>query len=255
MLILKRMGVMNITPNSFSDGGELSPANFSLRLQQLGPIDILDVGAESTAPMNAAISAEEEWGRIEPYLPQLQALKVPLGLDTYHPETVFRFLKACPRPLIWNDVSGKWDSHVERYLALGDHLQYVYCHNLAPTRDQTIKHMETVSSKEKGEFLHELAEFFRPHLHPRVILDPCLGFSKTYEQNWYILDHFSDLQKFLPNQRWLIGFSRKSFLRKKYNLTLEQRDQLDQIHLEEVNKLKPKLSGEVWLRTHRPEIL
>jgi dihydropteroate synthase len=255
MNVFKRMGVMNVTPDSFSDGAELSAATFKEKLCRFGPVDALDIGAESTAPMNSPITSEEEWERLRSVLPFLKNLNCLLSIDTYHPETIFRVAHDWKGPLIWNDVSGKFDSSVMKYLAANKDLSYVFCHNLAPSRDLTGRHMDYISKNEGNDFFQELAEFFAPHIHPQVIFDPCLGFSKTYGQNWYVLEHFSLLQKLVPHDRWLIGFSRKSFLRKKYSLTLDSRDELDRVHKYEAEKLLPTLTGEVWLRTHRPEIL
>lgn len=253
--MLKRMGVMNVTPNSFSDGGELSSSNFQQKLQQMGPIDALDIGAESTAPMNGPISCNEEWERLVPFLPFLKDLRSTISLDTYHPETIFRVAKNWKGPLIWNDVSGKFDSHVADFLRMNENFHYIFCHNLAPSRELTIRHMQCLSERQDEDFVRELAEYFLPHIHPQVILDPCLGFSKSYTQNWYVLDNFHKLQSLVPHNRWLIGFSRKSFLRNKYGLGLDSREELDRKHVEEVHRLLPLLKGEVWFRTHQPEIL
>ncbi len=237
------MGVMNITPNSFSDGGEYDLSRLSF------PVDAWDVGAESTAPMNASISPEEEWSRLEKHLPDL--LKVPLlSLDTYHPETIFR-MSSLRKNLIWNDVSGKFDAHVENFLSLDSTFQYVLCHNHAPTRDLSGRHMDYVF----GTTLDSLTEFFLKFKHPRVIFDPCLGFSKTYEENWMILENMGELQKRVGHKRWLVGFSRKSFLRKKFGLTLENREELDQKHVQILSEVLAQMQGEVWVRTHRPELL
>jgi dihydropteroate synthase len=248
------MGVMNITPDSFSDGGLVKDAlSFTERLQLMGHLDALDIGAESTAPMNSAISWQEEWERlaiIAPILPQLQCL---ISLDTYHPETIFKFAQVWKGPLIWNDVSGKFDDTVRDFLKDPKH-QYVLCHNRAPTRELTTRHMDYVRPSD-SDILQELATFFTPHLHPRVILDPCLGFAKSYEENWQILERFHELQNFIPHQRWVLGLSRKSFLRRKFNLGLEQREALDQVQLQVLQEMLPHLSGELWIRTHRPELL
>lgn len=256
---LKRMGVVNITPNSFSDGGEVfSPESFQNKLSQMGEIEALDVGAESTAPMNSAVSWKEEWERLGPFISFILKSSAIISIDTYHPETIDQILKIrrdnkIDRPLIWNDVSGKFDHFVKAFLKLDPTFQYVYCHNLAPIRECSGKHMEYKWDQEGEEFLDELASYLRQGMHPQVILDPCLGFSKTYEQNWYILENFASLQKKTGHDKWLLGFSRKSFLRKKYNLTMNERDELDRVHADVLSKMK--MTGEVWIRTHRPELI
>jgi dihydropteroate synthase len=253
-LVLKRMGVMNITPNSFSDGRELDSSEKILaRLTQFGEVDALDVGAESTAPMNESISTDEEWQRLETILPYLKYTNCPLSLDTYHVETIFKLAHIWKGPLIWNDVSGKFDQAVLDFLKLDKNYRYVFCHNLAPTRELSAKHMNYLSEAQDQAFLNELALFFAPYVREQVLLDPCLGFSKTYEQNWYVLEHFEKLQQMLPQSSWLLGFSRKSFLKKKYQE--QDRERLDQLHLEEISRLKNKWQGEVWIRTHRPELI
>lgn len=258
-LVLKRLGVMNFTPNSFSDGGELSsPEKILARITSFGPIEALDIGAESTAPMNESIRYEEEWSRLEPHLSLLRSLVIPLSFDTYHAENVFRLFDELKTPFIWNDVSGKFDQHVERFLRLHPENKYVFCHNLAPTRELSGKHMNYISGAEGEAYLEELANYFKPYVRPQVILDPCLGFSKTYEQNWYTLENFSELQKLVKHDEWLLGFSRKSFLRKKLGiekLTPETRSELDEFHTNVSLKILPTLCGTLWIRTHRPELV
>jgi dihydropteroate synthase len=258
------MGVMNITPNSFSDGGELKTLeDFKERIKSFGPIDALDVGAESTAPMNESIRAEEEWARLVPYLETLSQLKIPLSLDTYHPQTInavanFWLKEKVSAPLIWNDVSGKFDDSVLGFLARSDNFHYVFCHNLAPIRELSGRHMDYISDFKDEVFLDELASYLRPAIHPRVIFDPTLGFSKTYEQNWLIMEKFSQLQKKTGHSQWLLGFSRKSFLRKKFGIekmTPETKGELDQIHNKILEEMLPTLQGTVWIRTHRPELI
>lgn len=250
---------MNITPNSFSDGKELNtPEKFLARLKSFGPVDSLDIGAESTAPMNAAISWEEEWGRIEKFLPCIKSSGVFLSLDTYHPETVFKFWQETKTPFIWNDVSGKIDEDVEKFLRLHENNRYVFCHNLAPTRELSGSHINYKSPKEGEEYLEELADYFLPHIKSQVIFDPCLGFSKTYEQNWFILENFGRLQEKVPHNEWLLGFSRKSFLRQKLGIakmTEESKEELDHYHHEVIKLLVKDARHILWIRTHRPELI
>lgn len=261
MNLLKMMGVINITPNSFSgDSASLTPDILNSKLEALRDIPILDFGAESTAPMNVSISYEEELARFAPYLDQIFSWEKVVSIDTYHPETIAFFqqewVKRSKRnPLVWNDVSGKWDDEVERFLSIPGPYSYVFSHNLAPSRSQSGAHMKfTADHLSREEFFQGLVDYFRPHVRSKVILDPCFGFSKTYEQNWEAIERFGELQKILNHEHWLFGISRKSFLRQKYNLTnsLEDRDLLDQHHKDEIRRLSARWIGEVWIRTHRP---
>ena len=252
------MGVMNITPDSFSDGGELNtPAKIIERLQLFKNIECIDIGAESTAPMNESISWEEEWERLKVHLLLFKDFPGTLSFDTYHPETMEEILRfyldhGFTQELIWNDVSGKFDSYVRDFLSIGPHFHYVYCHNLAPNRELTGRHMDYI---DPHLTLESLKDYFAPFAIPQVILDPCLGFSKSYEQNWMLLENFHKLQELIPHERWMLGFSRKSFLRKKFGLDVRQVERLDETHVSILERIVPILRGEVWIRTHRPEIL
>ena len=245
------MGVINITPNSFSDGGEFnSPFASSQRLTFLDRFHAIDIGAESTAPQSDSITWREEWERWQMILPFLKNINTCISIDSYHPETVFELVRHCkdqklPNRLIWNDVSGKFDESVREFLKTG--YEYIFCHNLAPTRALSGKHMDFVQNE------LTLKDYFSPHIHPQVLFDPCLGFSKTYEQNCAILDQFSDFPQYIGHNRWVLGFSRKSVLRVKYQTT--DREILDHWHVQEVRKILSHFSGEIWVRTHRPELL
>jgi dihydropteroate synthase len=247
----KKMGVINLTPNSFSDGGEVTPDLFLQKIESLAVCDALDFGAESTAPFNQAISWELEWERISPYLNLIKKLPVTLSLDTYHPETIEAFLRfyhdeKMKQNLIWNDVSGKFDENVRDFLKRDDKFWYVFCHNLSPVRELTSSHMDYL---DPNLSLKNLIDYFLPFKKPRVIFDPCLGFSKTYEQNWMILNNWQQLLSGINHQDWLIGFSRKSFLRKKYSLEIHQREELDLKHDEVIKELQ--LCSNIWVRAHR----
>jgi dihydropteroate synthase len=248
---LFRMGVLNVTPNSFSDGGKFfEPSQIESRLNFLDQFDVIDIGAESTAPMNTSLNHSMEWERWKLVLPYLKHLKAVISVDTYHPETIFEILKyfkdeKLSQKLIWNDVSGKFDDYVVEFLKSGH--DYIFAHNLSPQRELAGRHMDYVCPE-----LH-LEDYFIDKKHPQIIFDPCLGFSKTYEQNWWILENFAHLTKSIGHKRWLLGFSRKSFLRKKYD-SLDN-EKLDQIHKDELMKAISDYSGELWVRTHRPELI
>jgi dihydropteroate synthase len=247
------MGVMNVTPNSFSDGGSLlSLASFQNKLSEFSDFEAIDIGAESTAPQNDSVSWETEWERLKVYLPLLQNYPGALSFDTYHPETLEEILRfyqdhAMTQDLIWNDVSGKFDHFAKDFLSYAPNFHYVFCHNLAPSRELAGRHMDYVDDHLN---LESLRDYFGGFKIPQVIFDPCLGFSKSYEQNWMIFENFGVLQQMVGHNRWLMGFSRKSFLRKKHNLTLDQKDELDRIHGQLLQTNFSKWNDEVWVRSH-----
>ncbi len=248
---------MNVTPNSFSDGGEVTPQNFPEKLARLKSADGVDVGAESTAPMNESVPWETEWERLKVYLPLMKNYAGTISIDTYHPETIEEVLRfyleaGLTQDLIWNDVSGKFDHYARDFLSFSPNFSYVYCHNLAPKRELTGRHMDYVDPHLS---LESLRDYFGGFKIPRIIFDPCFGFSKTYEQNWWLLENFGELQKIVGHDRWLLGISRKSFLRKKFNLTTDEKEQLDQRHGEVLANILPELNGELWIRTHRVDLL
>lgn len=249
---------MNITPNSFSDS-HTNLADIQKTLKSFGRIEALDIGGESTAPMNEPVSWQEEWNRWQMILPLLPQIKATISADTYHPETIFLLVKHWKdhkmiQDLFWNDVSGKFDENVNDFLKEGKRFQYVFCHNRAPSRDLTGKHMDYVG-KDDGRIEEELCDFFGPKKHDRVIFDPCLGFSKTYDENWSILNHFGKFQRLIRHEHWLLGFSRKSFLRKKFDLKLEQLDELDKKHSEVLMQILKDVESDTWIRTHRPDLV
>ena len=228
------MGVLNITPNSFSDGGEfLDLDKLSDQYHKLiQGCDIIDVGAESTAPFNNPIDECEELSRFERYfIPFYRKLDSPpkqLSVDSYHPN-VFKEIYSKIRVIhpdqniIWNDVSGALDKSALALLTELADVDYVLSHTEAPERSETSNHMDYLSKARGMELVELLANFFSSSIEKltqegisaqRVILDPCFGFSKSREQNHDLINGLPNLiEKFSSEQRWLCGISRKSFLR------------------------------------------
>jgi dihydropteroate synthase len=219
----KMMGVINITPDSFSDGGRNFAPECILencnKMAKIG-VDCFDFGAESTAPFNQKIKIEDELkrfkGNLFPVLGEILGLKKSISIDTYKTD-VFKELagevyKLDPSAdLIWNDVSGNIDSKAIYVLKEFPNCTYVLSHNLAPTRALTNSHIEYQEDKLCIE------EFFKKGLsklsfHEKVLLDPCFGFSKSFDQNWQIIN---DLPKIFKNfdNGLVLGLSKKSFLK------------------------------------------
>ncbi|MDH5581601.1 MAG: dihydropteroate synthase [Bdellovibrionales bacterium] len=227
------MGVVNCTPDSFSDGKiDLSQKDLSHRIQDMidQGSDIIDIGAQSTAPGREAFTLDIELQRWKDIaLPSL-ASKIEqiktLSVDTYQPE-VFRFVYKSVKDLnpnikiIWNDVSGCLDEAVLNILQEYSDAFYVYTHNLAPQRELVNKHMDFVNQTPSVEMAKEIMNFFKDveirlakyNLVDRTYFDPGFGFSKNLEQNLILLrELWWVIKKFDYEKKWLIGISRKSFL-------------------------------------------
>jgi dihydropteroate synthase len=244
------MAIVNCTPNSFSDGGEyFEYASFRERMLALlaNPYTkMIDVGAESTAPKNSAISGEEEIQRLERFLlrflrEEKQAERqwpeeIQLSIDTYRPQTLRRLLPQLEEleflaPVYWNDVSGCLDEACRHLLDDFPRLHYIYCHNLVPRRELTSEHMQFVSSMSGPELCETMISQWRQGLkllgERSVSLDVNFGFAKNRQQNLFLLDHFFQIiQAFSPDRAWVVGISRKSFLRPEASSGMSQAEGL-----------------------------
>ena len=281
-IIFKSMGVMNITPNSFSDGGgHLSPQAMQKTIGRFQNLDVhyLDIGAESTAPMNDPISFQEEWLRLQSCLNVLSEIKWQgvISLDSYRPKTAHSFFKELKilgyneNQFLWNDVSGKYDDEVLGFLDEYKEARYVFCHNLCPSREDASHHMDHVNEDQSlEEFFKELIAFFKGvQAQDRVVFDPCFGFSKTYEQNLYLLEHFPRLVREFSGHSWVYGISKKSFLRRWWSERIEEGnrpfllEKSEFLHSYWLGRLmsdlrsqgQPESSQEVIFRVHDPSLI
>lgn len=216
-------GVANATPDSFSDGGELDDAGgLASRVASWGPVDGVDVGAESTRPRATVVGEAEERARLTAVLlPALAAWPqhLTLSVDSYKLATAAWLAETIPAhiPWVWNDVSGKWREALA-LLSRYPHLQYVLCHNPAPQRELAGAHLDHALTGDAGE---ALAGFFADaHAglaaaghSERVWADPCFGFGKSRAQNLSLMETLPALMDHSPWRRWVWGVSRKSFLR------------------------------------------
>ena len=256
------MGVVNITPNSFSDGGKFnSPEGLKVRLDQLKDVPIIDLGAESTAPFNTPIGGNLEYRRFcSLQIPQRDWGDKLISIDTYRLQT-FRMLQdRFVSPLIFNDVSGKLDTDLSELLQQFPHSPYIFCHNLAPSREETSHHMHYLYRGNERGFVEHLVDYFQRahkfwrfhHLSNPLIFDPAFGFSKTYQQNWLLLQQMQTLlEQFPPKQCWLIGLSRKSFLRRKAQ---EKGVGPEQLHRELIQYYRTQFKGyRLIFRLHEPQ--
>ncbi len=207
----KLVGILNITPDSFSDGGLYVDAAKALKqTDQLfkDGAALVDVGAESTRPGATPLTAEQEWERLESVLPALlQRYPGKISLDTYHPETVQRALEL--GSMIINDVTGMTNPRMIRAVTLYG-ARCIVSH--LPTSDiQTAHSGELVSDvNEVVEELLARASILRAEglEKDEIILDPGIGFGKTPELNRQLLE----FARYVPDYQVMIGYSRKRFL-------------------------------------------
>ncbi len=213
------VAILNLTPDSFSDGGRLATGQAILEAAHAA-IDsgarVLDLGAESTRPGAKPITEDEEWRRLEPALKLLAPLRasVPglkLSLDTRHAGTAERALET--GALDWlNDVSGLVSDRMVA-LARAGTVDVVVMHSLSvpARRDQVLPRDADAPSEVVAWGQKRLASLVRQGIAPgRVILDPGVGFGKTAEQSLELLRQAWRLHEW--GARVLIGHSRKSFL-------------------------------------------
>jgi len=213
------VGVLNITPDSFSDGGlNIDPVRAVTHARELfyQGAAILDIGAESTRPDAKAISTAEEWSRLAPVFEQFKrsfsddSLRPTISIDTRNPE-VAQFALAAGASWL-NDVTG-FDNPVMQEIAAAAKCEVVAMHSLGvpPSRDRVLDQEYCVMAQllEWGEARIEQLE--RAGIaRQRIILDPGIGFGKTPEQSLEIILRADELHKL--KVRILIGHSRKSFL-------------------------------------------
>ncbi|HVL59161.1 MAG TPA: dihydropteroate synthase [Burkholderiaceae bacterium] len=205
------MGVLNVTPDSFSDGGRFSePAaaiDAARRMIDEGA-DLLDIGAESTRPGAAPVSADDEWRRLAPVLEALAGCGCPLSVDTRKPETMRRAIAAgCD---LINDIGGFREPDAIAAVA-GSAVAVCVMHMRGEpaTMQQAPEYRDVVA--DVREFLRARVDALRGAgvVGPRILVDPGIGFGKTLEHNLELIRRLPALAEIAPV---LVGVSRKSMI-------------------------------------------
>jgi dihydropteroate synthase len=202
------MGVLNLTPDSFSDGGQFAAPERALaqaRRMIAEGADIIDIGAESTRPYGSEpISADEELKRLQPVLPDVVALGIPVSIDSMKSAVVAWALHQ--GAAIANDVWGLQRDSGMAGLVAERGAPVIIMHN-RESADPAIDIMQDISNFFAGSL--DIAA--RAGISPdKIILDPGIGFGKTPEQSMIALARLGELQSFgLP---LLVGASRKRFI-------------------------------------------
>lgn len=213
------MGILNVTPDSFSDGGDFTNVGIAVKhakdMIEEGA-DIIDLGGESTRPGHKFVSAEEEIKRIAPVIKKLkEEIKVPISIDTYKAEVAEEVLKLGVDMIndVWGltydenmaEVIGKYDAHV------------------------CIMHNQDGTEYDK-DIMIAIKEFLQNSIDKalkagvkkeKIVLDPGIGFGKTFEQNIEVLHRLGELQDL--GYPVLLGTSRKSVLGKIVDLPPKER--------------------------------
>lgn len=217
------MGILNVTPDSFSDGGRWNTAekaqSHTREMTDAGA-DIIDVGAESTRPGGQPLTAEEEIERMKIFLPVvLRESRVPVSVDTYHWKTADYALHAGAHMM--NDIWGLQYDHGEMAEVAGCHqVPVIVMHNKADTNYN-------------GDIIEEMKIFFDKSLdialqagvkEENIILDPGIGFGKDGNQNMEVLRRLDELVRSFPCP-WLLGVSRKRFIGAILDLPAGERDE------------------------------
>lgn len=234
------MGILNLTPDSFSDGGKYNQIDRSLfRVEEMVKegMDILDIGGESTRPGYVQISAEEEMDRV---LPVIEAVKhrfaVPISLDTYKASVAKAGISA-GADLI-NDIWGlQYDPAMGKLIAESG-TACCLMHNRQEAFYQTF--MEEVAL-DFTKILQQAKQAGIPK--ERIILDPGVGFGKCYEQNLEVIGRLGELKKL--GMPILLGVSRKSVI----GMTLKA-DKKDRLIGTIVTGVWGLLQGCSFLRVH-----
>jgi dihydropteroate synthase len=207
------LGVLNVTPDSFHDGGvDASPSDSAKRARQMVAegADVLDIGAESTRPGASPVPEALELDRLMPVLERLDGIDVPLCVDTTKPRVAERALAAGARLI--NDVSGlQRDPEIASVCAAADAGLVLMHMRGDPATMRDLAHYDDVVA-ETIRFLEEAVELAVRHgvSESRILVDPGLGFAKTSEHNLEILRRLGELRSL--GRPVVLGASRKSFL-------------------------------------------
>ena len=221
------IGVLNVTPDSFSDGGKFFAAEkaieHGLRMAAEGA-DIIDVGGESTRPGAESVAAEEELRRVIPVIEKLRAkIEVPISIDTWKADVARAAIDA--GAAIVNDVTGGRGDEGMLSLIAETKSAFVIMHMQGiPRTMQNRPQYEDVVSEVADFFRQQYARAIVCNIEPMAIaFDPGIGFGKTLDHN---VDLLAQLERLRAHDRPLvIGVSRKSFLGKLAN-SPEMKDRL-----------------------------
>ncbi|WP_077329991.1 dihydropteroate synthase [Virgibacillus siamensis] len=213
------MGILNVTPDSFSDGGnytEIDQAvNHAVAMERAGA-HIIDIGGESTRPNHDPVSEEDEIARLVPIIRKVKEnVHVPISVDTYKAETARQAIKAGAE--IINDIWGAKKEPAITKVAAEYNVPIILMHN------RTNKDYTSIIDDMKKDLRESIAIAKDAGVREEnIILDPGVGFAKTAEDNLVVMNHLDKFQELgFPI---LLGTSRKTFIGKILNVPPVERD-------------------------------
>lgn len=213
------MGILNVTPDSFSDGGDFSCIDNAMKhayeMEAQGA-DIIDIGGESTRPGHSYVDADEELKRVIPVLKKIKsAINLPVSVDTYKASVAEESLKNGADMI--NDV---WGLTADENMA-----------NVIAEYDAWVCIMHNQNGTEYNkDIMDEICDFLEKSIEKaisagidrnKIVVDPGIGFGKTYEQNLEVLRRLGELKKL--GYPVLLGTSRKSVIGNTLNVAPKER--------------------------------
>jgi dihydropteroate synthase len=241
------MGILNITPDSFADGGKYNNFESAIRRGQemiAEGVDIIDIGGESTKPGAERITLEEELHRVIPVVRELSQLGIKISIDTMRSEVARKAIEAGAS--IINDVSGGLADPEMLTTVASLELPYIAMHWRGHSKDMN---SHAVYKDVVSEVISELGERITASLDAGIkkdnlIIDPGIGFAKDADHNWAIIDSISTFVDL--GYPVLVGASRKRFLggdnpdlREAATIALTQRLSTTGIWAIRVHSVKP----------------
>jgi len=213
-------GILNVTPDSFSDGGKNSSPEMAIenaKQMVLDGAEIIDIGAQSTRPGGIEIiGAEKEYERLAPVLDGLKDLDAKISIDTYHPALIRRLLKEYKIDWI-NDVTGNLEDDIlQEISAAGCKILTMHSLSVPPSPANILPHAQEGGAisllKEWGRGAFERMQRLGFSAED-IILDPGIGFGKSIYQNLALIRQMQELQELQElGVSILVGHSRKSFI-------------------------------------------
>lgn len=240
------MGIVNVTPDSFSDGGKYSSTNLAVEhgLQLIAEgADILDIGGESTRPGATPVSLDDELSRVIPVIEALSAVTtVPLSIDTYKPEVMCAAIQAGAD--IVNDIRALQEKGALEIVANSNAgVCLMHMQGIPQTMQMNPTYKDVVA--EVKQFLIDRLDATLAHgiAKERILLDPGFGFGKTTEHNIALIQHLDSLVE--VGFPLLVGLSRKSVLGK-----ISGGDELQRLHAGIAASVISAMKGAKILRVH-----